>query len=66
MRGLGIVVQVIREALWPHAPQGRPVHPIPEEEKRRVLELERSLRAELVRAQTDALRYRMMVSKRSE
>jgi len=50
----------ILRKLWPPGPPALEVQPIPEDLKARVENEERELRSELVRAQTEAVRLRII------
>jgi hypothetical protein len=65
MRGW-CVVKKIRNKMWPPAPEAPEVKPISEEERRRVESTENQLRAELVRAQTEAMRFRILARQQDQ
>jgi hypothetical protein len=56
---MDLIVSVGRRIFLP-PPQPPQVEPIPEDVKRRVNQEEATVRAELVRAQSEALRFRVM------
>jgi hypothetical protein len=61
----GIVTQVlsyIGQRIWPSIPPGPPLKPM-EEEKQEANRAEAEVRAELVRAQTEAMRFRAMTGR---
>lgn len=60
MRRLMDLVISVGRRIWPPAPMPPPVEPIPEDVKRRVNQEEATVRAELVRAQSEALRFRVI------
>lgn len=60
----GLVAQVfsyIGQRIWPPIPPGPPLKPM-DEEKRQANRAEAEVRAELVRAQTEAMRFRALTS----
>jgi hypothetical protein len=57
-------LKAIGDRLWPRGPTYHDIDPIDEGTKRSVLQLEQQMRAELTRAQTEALRLRTLQERR--
>jgi hypothetical protein len=55
------MIEVLVRFIWPHAPMSPSVSDIPDDEKQSVEKQLTDIRGELVRAQSDAIRFRQLL-----